>query len=332
MSSASNNLKEQAIIDNFKEQVGDIRINSLDDITDNIYKKLEKFFLSYDQNKRINVYKILKYRNYFTRGYKHSHDNIIKQFDCLRKNSQEDAINELKTTLEKLNVERYDVSLHKDFSGQLTQNSEQKLQEQIETFPELNRISDHDFYRINKLVGKLYDLYHLKHFIKLFNEYSFQDQTRLLSTHKYAPIKNNVRYLENNIIFINANDDGHALAQQLDIFIEYNLSSYTEEKLKISDVIIENKIKQLLSDIVKKDPIPKQEDSEYRHLKEIDELTRKMYIKTHKGYQVTKTIDNIESSYFPLNKSKYLVKTKDYEKLYMKYKAKYLKLKKQLNI
>ncbi len=328
-------LSDQAIIDNFKNRFGDIRINSLEDFTDEVFENLKKFFLSYEQDHRRHIYIVLKNKGIIKNRFKHSEDETINEFDCLRKKSQEDAIIELQSTLEKMNIEKYDVSLHK-LHGQLDIRSEQRLMEHVEKFPELENISYDEFYKMNDLVKKIYDLMHLKHFIELFYNYAQDKQEKLLKTHIYVPAKNHVRELENDVIFADENDGGHALAQQLDIYITYSLSQYTKDNLEKNNKNINSKIQKLIKQMQTKDPFTKQENEEFKIVQKLDQLTQKLIKQTHKGPKVSKEISNLSQSsltnFETRTKSKYLVEAKDYEKLYMKYKAKYLELKKQLNM
>lgn len=355
MSSALNSrwgLTDQQIIDNFKNKVGDISINSLEDLNQVNYSNLVKFFKHYPSvDDRIRAYKLLIERGYIKgntegkfNGFKHSHDETVDKYDDIRLESRDKAKTELDNWLSSNKLEHFDKMPKVEYSVSIKngkpiwsiaeKNLIVKDKNQIEC---VNSVSNSTWQKINGMIGNLYDLIHLKHFIKIWNEKIITQLEREIFFNYVPELTNRkvlARDLENNIVYEGRPNPGHQRARDMDLKTNMYLKQYSQEKLSKKPEEIDGEIDKLKNQIISIDPLSLDAQEEIPNYNpEDDQYAAITYSVIRKNTPKCQQKEIPDKPLQPDNKkSKYLVEAKDYEKLYMKYKAKYLELKKQLNM
>ncbi len=334
---------EQDVITNFISIVGDIRILTLDDFDETVYEKLKNLFLKYDTtDKKINAYNTLKKFGYIKgndyrtfNGFKHSYDYYIKQFNDLRKESKEATLREFKQWIKDMQLIQYDLYMSYDVGTPRTQKA-------LVDYPCLELINKTTWVNINTALGNLYNIIHIVHIKALWSSLTEENRRQLSHVQKYTKLKMLARKFENDIVFKGRVDEGHEQITSVDSNIDYNLELYSQENLNKSIEELDSQIQEIKKYILNLDPLqptslggdisPKY-DAEYDEEDSKDCAIILLKKKIPKGKwgdcrELTKRVTEKSSIY----ENKYQVEAKNYEQLYMKYKAKYLELKNKLNM
>ncbi len=332
---------EQNVITNFITIVGDIRINSLEDFSETVFKNLKKLFSRYDTADKIKAYDTLKKFGYMKgndsgkfNGFKHSYDYYIKLFNKMRIDSRGATIREFKKWIQDMQLVQYDICMSYDVTSPRTQQA-------LVDYPCLELVHKTTWSNINIALGNLYNIIHIVHIKELWGSLTDETKEQLSHVQKYTKRLMMARDFENNIVYEGRVDEGHKHITMVDANIDYNLELYTQENLSKSIKELDNQIQEIKKYILNLDPLqsstlsgeisPKY-DAEYDETDSKDcaiMLLKKKIPKSqwHDCKEISKRVREKSSIY----ENKYLVESKNYEQLYMKYKAKYLELKNKLN-
>lgn len=300
----------RAMIQSFNTTVGvGVNINSLDDF-DTHKDNFKRFFEGLPADQRIDAFNQLVTAgrikgNTFGRfdRYLHSHDDLIKRFDKLRKDSRLQTIEEFKTIKSRTHSGIFD---YRD--------------------PQVWGISPEVRLKLYKLLSKLYNTIHLKYFIPLFRVLPEAQQQELNLVPRYSALKIEARKIEQEVIFASEPDNGHIQAMLLDTLLGDKIRIYTAVELARTEDDINDEIQQIIDEIMYINPLIPEEDVDDDYVITKEEILQEQFLKSIKckeEHRAATTESKIDRSKFDVL---------DLEKKYLKYKAKYLALKEKLGL